>query len=63
MQKDRAYLNKTKAPLAKVIDEVTPLAKKGVALADTCKQTDFKSLTEGLSRLSHTGQAIVQGTS
>ena len=63
VQKDRAYLNKTKATLAKVIDEVTPLAKKGVALADTCKQTDFKSLTEGLSRISHTGQPIVRGTS
>jgi glyoxylase-like metal-dependent hydrolase (beta-lactamase superfamily II) len=63
VQKDRAYLNKTKATLAKVIDEVTPLAKRGVTLADSYKQTDFKSLTEGLSRISHTGQSIVRGTS
>jgi len=42
---------------------VTPLAKQGIALADIYKKTDFKSLTEGLSRISHTGQPIVQGTS
>lgn len=49
VQKDRAYLTKTKAAIAKVIDDVTPLAKQGVALADVYKKTDFTTVMEGFT--------------
>jgi hypothetical protein len=44
VQADRAYLGKTKASLARVVDEMTPLARTGTALADAYRQGDLKSL-------------------
>jgi len=49
VQKDRAYLTKTKTSIARVIDEVTPLARQGVALADIYKKTDFTQMMESFT--------------
>lgn len=49
VQKDRVYLDKVKAALAEVQRQVEPLARKGVALDDVYKQTDFKSLMQSFT--------------
>jgi glyoxylase-like metal-dependent hydrolase (beta-lactamase superfamily II) len=46
---DRAYLGKTKADLAKVMSEMTPLARTGTALADAYRQGDFRALMTAFS--------------
>jgi hypothetical protein len=38
IQKDRAYLIKTKTALAKILNETTALAQKGEALAESIAQ-------------------------
>ncbi|HEX4506199.1 MAG TPA: MBL fold metallo-hydrolase [Alphaproteobacteria bacterium] len=49
IETDRAYLDKTKASLARVMDEVEPLARTGSALADAYQQGDLKSLMAAFS--------------
>ena len=49
VESDRAYLDKTKASLARVMDEVAPLTKTGTALADAYRQGDLKSLMTAFS--------------
>ena len=44
VQTDLRYLNKVKDALLEVQRQVVPLARKGVALDDVYKQTDFKAL-------------------
>ena len=49
VETDRAYLDKTKASLAGVMDEVKPLTRTGSALADAYRQGDLKSLMAAFS--------------
>jgi len=47
VETDRAYLDKTKASLGRIAEELTPLANQGIALADIYKKTDFTTMMEG----------------
>jgi glyoxylase-like metal-dependent hydrolase (beta-lactamase superfamily II) len=49
VQTDRAYLDKTKATVVKVMDEMTPLTRTGAALAHAYKEGDLGSLMAALS--------------
>jgi glyoxylase-like metal-dependent hydrolase (beta-lactamase superfamily II) len=46
---DRAYLDQTKASLARMEDEMTPLARTGTALVEAYRQGDLKSLMSAFS--------------
>jgi cyclase len=49
VETDRAYLDKTKASLARVADEMKPLTRTGTALAYAYRQGDLKSLMAAFS--------------